>query len=268
MRIKIYLMSAIMALLLLSSCSAHKKIGYLLDVDTLTTEELTANASVKDILFMPGDLLTIVVNTTDPNASKVFNLIMPKRYSGQDESILTGTEALQTYLVDKNGTIDFPVIGRIEVGGKTKSQVEALIRSKIYPKYITENPIITIRLINFKVSVMGEVSRPGAYTIENEQANLLDALTLAGDLTIYGKRENVLLIRQGANGKKTTHRINLQDKNLLFSDVYQLQQNDVIYVEPNKSKGNTSRITANETIWFSVFGSLLSVATLLITILK
>lgn len=268
MRIRICLMGAIMALLLLSSCTAHKKIGYLLDVDTLTTEELAANASVKDVKFMPGDLLTIVVNTTDPNASKVFNLIMPRKTRGQEEVVVTGQEALQTYLVDKNGMIDFPVIGRIEVGGKTKTEVEEMIRTMIYPKYITENPIITIRLTNFKVSVMGEVMRPGAYTIENEQANLLDALTLAGDLTIYGKRENVLLIRQDADGKKSTHRINLQDKNFLFSDVYQLQQNDVIYVEPNKSKANTSRITSNETIWLSVLGSLVSVATLLITILK
>lgn len=262
------MINAILVLLLLSSCTAHKKIGYLVDVDSLTTEELAAHATVKDIKFMPGDLLTILVNTTDPNASKVFNLIMPRRYAGQDETVITGQEALQTYLVDKNGMIDFPVIGRIEVGGKTKTEVEDLIRSMIYPKYITENPIITIRLTNFRVSVMGEVLRPGAYTIENEQANVLEALTLAGDLTIYGKRENILLIRKDADGKKSMHRINLQDKNFLFSDVYQLQQNDVIYVEPNKSKGYTSRITTNETIWFSVLGSLMSVATLLITVLK
>lgn len=268
MRIKICLINAIIALMLLSSCSAHKKIGYLVDVDSLSSEQLTANANTVDIKFMPGDLLTIMVNTTDPNASKPFNLIMPRRYNGQDETIITGQEALQTYLVDKNGMIDFPVIGRIEVGGKTKSEIENTIKNLIYPKYITETPIITIRLTNFKVSVMGEVARPNVYTIENERANILDALTLAGDLTIYGKRENVLLIRQNADGKKTTKRINLQDKNLLLSDHYQLQQNDIIYVEPNKSKGNTSRITQNETIWFSVFGSLLSVATLMITILK
>ena len=268
MRIKICLINAIIALMLLSSCSAHKKIGYLVDVDSLTSEQLSENANTMDIKFMPGDLLTILVNTTDPNASKAFNLIMPRRYKGQDETMITGQEALQTYLVDKNGMIDFPVIGRIEVGGKTKSEVESIIKNLIYPKYITENPIITIRITNFKVSVMGEVARPNVYTIENERANILDALTMAGDLTIYGKRENVLLIRQDANGKKTTIRLNLQDKNLLLSDYYQLQQNDVIYVEPNKSKGNTSRITQNETIWFSVLGSLLSVATLLITILK
>lgn len=268
MRIKICLFNALIALMLLSSCSAHKQIGYLVDIDTLTTEQLAAHASMTDLKFMPGDLLTILVNTTDPNASKVFNLTMPSRYKGQSETVLTGQEAIQTYLVDKNGMIDFPVVGRIEVGGKTKTEVESTIKGLIYPKYITENPIITIRLTNFKVSVMGEVARPNVYTIENERATILDALTLAGDLTIYGKRENVLLIRQQADGKKTTARLNLQDKNLLLSDYYQLQQNDVIYVEPNKSKGNTSRITQNETIWFSVLGSLLSVATLIITVLR
>ncbi|MGL5317125.1 MAG: polysaccharide biosynthesis/export family protein [Bacteroidales bacterium] len=239
-----------------------------MNVDTLASEELDANASNKDMKFMPGDLLTIVVSTTDPNASKVFNIVLPRRSRGHEETTITGQEALQTYLVDKEGMIDFPVIGRIQVGGKTKSEIEATVKNHIYPKYITENPIITIRLTNFKVSVMGEVARPNVYTMENERANILEAITMAGDLTIYGKRENVLLIRQDAEGTKKAIRINLQDKNLLLSDYYQLQQNDVIYVEPNKSKGNTSRITQNETIWFSILGTLMSVATLLITVLK
>ncbi|MGL5318095.1 MAG: polysaccharide biosynthesis/export family protein [Bacteroidales bacterium] len=268
MKFSTYVMSAVLILVFLSSCSAHKRIGYMQEVETLTAQELAANAGVKDLRFMPGDLLTIVVTTTDPNASKVFNIVLPRRSKGQDETIITGQEALQTYLVDKDGNIDFPVLGHLAVGGKTKTEVEEMIRTRIYPKYITEAPIITIRLTNFKVSVMGEVARPNVYTMENERATILEAITMAGDLTIYGKRENVLLLRQDADGKKRTVRINLQDRHLLLSDVYQLQQNDVIYVEPNKSKGNTSRITQNETIWFSVLGTLMSVATLLITVLK
>ena len=252
---------------LTASCTAHKHIGYLKDIETLTTEQMDSAAKPAEVRFMPGDMMTIVVNTTDPNASKVFNLIMPRK-NGGDATLITGQEALQTYLVSKEGTIDFPVLGRIEVAGKTKAEVEELIKSRIYPEYITEEPIITIRLTNFKVSVMGEVTNPGVLTFENEQANLLEALTMAGDLTIYGRRDNVLVIRQDAAGKKTIYRLNLQDKEILLSDAFQLQQNDVIYVEPNKSKGNTSRITSNETIWFSVLGSLMSIATLIITILR
>ncbi len=268
MRVNHYLFKLCLLLWLTASCTAHKHIGYLKDIETLTTEQMDSAAKPAEVRFMPGDMMTIVVNTTDPNASKVFNLVLPRRYKGQDESIITGQEALQTYLVSKEGYIDFPVLGRIEVAGKTKAEVEELIKSKIYPEYITEEPIITIRLTNFKISVMGEVMRPGVLTFENEQANLLEALTMAGDLTIYGRRDNVLVIRQDATGKKTIYRLNLQDKELLLSDAFQLQQNDVIYVEPNKSKGNTSRVTSSETIWFSVLGSLMSIATLIITILR
>ncbi|MGL5786762.1 MAG: polysaccharide biosynthesis/export family protein, partial [Bacteroidales bacterium] len=268
MRVNHYLFKICLLLWLTASCTAHKQIGYLKDIETLTTEQMDASAKPAEVRFMPGDMMTIVVNTTDPNASKVFNLIVPRKNSGNDVTLVTGQEALQTYLVSKEGSIDFPVLGRIEVAGKTKAEVEELIKSKIYPEYITEEPIITIRLINFKVSVMGEVTNPGVLTFENEQANLLEALTMAGDLTIFGRRDNVLVIRQDAAGKKTIYRLNLQDKEILLSDAFQLQQNDVIYVEPNKSKGNTSRITSNETIWFSVLGSLMSIATLIITILR
>lgn len=267
MRVNHCLFKICLLLWLTASCTAHKQIGYLKDIETLTTEQMDAAAKPSEVRFVPGDMMTIVVNTTDPNASKVFNLVMPRK-NGGDPTSITGQEALQTYLVSKDGYIDFPVLGRIEVAGKTKAEVEELIKSRIYPEYITEEPIITIRLTNFKVSVMGEVMRPGVLTFENEQANLLEALTMAGDLTIFGRRDNVLVIRQDAAGKKTVYRLNLQDKELLLSDAFQLQQNDVIYVEPNKSKGNTSRITSNETIWFSVLGSLMSIATLIITILR
>lgn len=268
MRVNHCLFKICLLLWLTASCTAHKQIGYLKDIETLTTEQMDAAAKPSEVRFVPGDMMTIVVNTTDPNASKVFNLVVSKPGANADPTMISSQEALQSYLVTKDGTIDFPVLGRLKVAGKTKAEVEEMIKSKIYPEYITEEPIITIRLTNFKVSVMGEVTNPGVLTFENEQANLLEALTMAGDLTIYGRRDNVLVIRQDAAGKKTIYRLNLQDKEILLSDAFQLQQNDVIYVEPNKSKGNTSRITSNETIWFSVLGSLMSIATLIITILR
>lgn len=120
MRVNHYFFKLCLFFCLLSACTAHKQIGYLKDIDTLTSVQLDAASNAKQLKFMPGDMLTIVVNTTDPNASKVFNLVLPRRYKGQDETIITGQEALQTYLVSKDGTIDFPVLGRLHVGGKTK----------------------------------------------------------------------------------------------------------------------------------------------------
>lgn len=176
---------------------------------------------------------------------------------------------MQTYLVDNEGCIDFPIIGKLNVNGLTKSGCEQLIHDKISPYMnVNENPVVTVRMSNFKISVMGEVARPGMFTVDNEKINILEALAKAGDLTIYGMRTNVKLVREDETGMKQIYTINLNDANLVSSPYYYLQQNDIVYVEPNKVKSHNSNISTSTTIWFSATSILISLASLLYNILK
>jgi polysaccharide export outer membrane protein len=256
----------IIIILIFSSCSSYKKISYLNGVEQLTKEQLALNVP-KESKILPNDLLTITVNTTNPASAVPFNLpLMP--VAGDGVGGIYNTVGAQTYIVDKNGDISFPVLGKIHVGGLTRSELEEMLKNAIYPKYITEEPIVTTRFINYKISVLGEVNRPGLYMFATDRINLLEALATAGDLTIYGRRNSVLLKREHADGTNEYIRLDLQDKNLALSPYFYLQQNDVIYVEPNKARGNSSSIGSTENITISVVSVLVSVATLLITVFK
>jgi len=176
---------------------------------------------------------------------------------------------LQTYLVNNNGTIEFPVLGTLQVGGLTKAQCEQMIHDKLRPYMnASENPVVTVRMSNYKISVLGEVARPGMFTVGNEKINILEALAQAGDLTIYGVREKVKLIRENSQGKKEIHTLNLNDADIISSPYYYLQQNDIVYVEPNKVKAQNSSVGSMTTLWFSATSILISLTSLLYNILK
>ena len=160
-----------------------------------------------------------------------------------------------------NGFIDFPVIGRIKVGGLLRSEVTELLQNKI-TKYIKQ-PVVTIRLENFKIAVQGEVNSPGIYSVGSERITLIEALSKASDLTIYGKRDNILIIREN-NGVKTYNRVDITKADFINSPYYYLAQNDVVYVEPNKTKINNSKIGADTGLIFSITSILVSVITLII----
>ena len=249
---------------LVSSCRAPKNVAYLQNSDyvDLSSEYLY------DAKIMPKDILTITVNTVNPEAAAPFNLTVSTALNIQTRSTYS-QPALQTYLVDNAGMIDFPVLGRLVVGGLTKSECEKLIHDKITP-YLNanENPVVTVRMSSYSISVLGEVARPGSYQVSREKINILEALAQAGDLTIYGVRENVKLIRENAKGHKEIHTINLNDANLLTSPFYYLQQNDIVYVEPNKVKSRNSSIGQSTTLWISATSILISMASLLYNILK
>ena len=251
--------------LLLNSCGSSKKVAYFQNIDEVS---LAASRGLYDAKIMPKDLLTITVNTTDPAAAAPFNLVV-RRSLGNDNQLSTGGGSLQGYLVDNDGDIDFPIVGKLHVVELTKRQCESLIREKIIP-YLskTENPIITVRMSSYKVTVLGEVGRPGSFSVGTEKINILEALAQAGDLSIYGKRENLLLIREDPTGQKHQYRLNLNDANLINSPLYYLQQNDVIYVEPNTVKAKNSDIGSSTTIWFSFISIATSVASLLVNILR
>lgn len=255
---------AVVLLLVMSSCASVKKIPYFKNADEV---DLAASRYLYDAKIMPKDILTITVNTTDPQAALPFNLSISSTL-GTNNRLNTNTgQTLQTYLVDNHGDIRFPVIGDLHVAGLTVRQCEDMIREKIVPYMaVTEKPIVTVRMESFNVVVLGEVSKPGTVTATNEKMSVLEALAKSGDLTIYGRRDNIMLIREDAYGEKTIHRFDLQDANLITSPYFYLQQNDVIYVEPNKVKAQNSSVGTFTTLSISLVGTLISITNLIINL--
>ena len=260
----VYAVSTVAMVLFLSSCSGTKNVAYFKNSDTVNLE---ASKMLYDARIMPKDVLTITVSTTYGDAAVPFNMTVPTPLSqGQRSSYAQAM--LQSYLVDNEGNIDFPKVGSIHLGGLTKSQAEKIILEKIKP-YMNEGetPIVTVRMTNYKISVLGEVTRPGMYTVGNEKISILEALAQAGDLTIYGVRNNVKLIREDSTGEKSIHVLNLNDAALINSPYYYLQQNDIVYVEPNKVKAQNSSVGSMTTLWFSATSILISLTSLLYNIL-
>lgn len=261
---KILILSSV--LLLLASCQSAKQVPYLQNVDEIPADVLAKATYVPEQILMPGDLLDITVMATDRVSVQPFNrrVVDLSKSSGA----LTSDE-LNFYLVDNSGYIDMPVLGRIYVQGMTKSELENYIREEIYPKYIHEVPAVTVRFENFRISVTGDVARPGSFIVPNERVNVLEAIAMAGDLNITGRRDNVLLVRVNADGSRTTARLDLTDKDLILSPYFYLQQNDVLYVEPNISKARSSTVVPpTASLAISIIGSALSVASLIMTILN
>ena len=252
---------------LLAGCQSYKKVPYFQDVDGVNQAE--QQVSLYDAKIMPKDLLTIVVSCTNPELAIPFNLTVPSNagLAASSSSNVTTQAVLQPYLVDNDGKINFPVLGELKLGGLTKREAEQLIIDKLKP-YMKETPIVTVRMVNYKISVIGEVTRPGTFTISNEKVNLLEALAMAGDMTVYGLRDNVKLIREDANGKQQIVTLNLNNAETILSPYYWLQQNDIIYVTPNKAKARNSDVGNSTSLWFSATSILVSIVSLLVNILK
>ena len=256
---------ALVMLAVITGCSSSKKIAYLQGSESMTDAEYAQTTPLYDARIMPKDLLTITVTTTDPEASRPFNLLTPTVTTGITTSSSQGQ--LQTYLVDNNGQITFPVVGMITVKGLTKMEAENKVKG-LLKTYLKEEPVVTVRFVNYKISVMGEVARPNTFTISNEKVNIFEALAMAGDMTIWGQRDNVKVLREDAEGNKRVIMMDLNDPYVIFHPDFSLQQNDVVYVEPNKVKAQNSEIGSATGLWLSGTSILISVATLLINILK
>ncbi|WP_347158213.1 polysaccharide biosynthesis/export family protein [Pontibacter chitinilyticus] len=254
---KINLLYAL-CLLFMFSCRSAKDLAYFKDLpDNAVYSEKISNETEPKI--QPDDLLNITVSSLNPEANALFNkgvLITPSSTSTGVSSSRAGEEG---YLVDKDGNIEFPVLGKVNVGGLTKQQAKAKLMAELQ-NYL-KDPSVNIRFINFRVTVIGEVKNPSTFTIPSEKINVLEALGLAGDMTSYGKRENVLLIRE-ENGVRKLARLDLNSKEVLNSPYFYLQQNDVVYVEPNKIR--TIQATTN-TRNISLLLSVISVTTLIIS---
>jgi len=253
--------------LILSSCTSYKNVPY---IQNSATVDYSQGAGLYDAKIMPKDQLSITVNCpTDPEAVAQFNLTVQTELSATiTKRTSTQQPSLQLYLVSNDGLIDFPVLGKIKVVGMTKTQLEDYIADRIKGAYLKERPIVTVNMANYKIAVTGEVTAPGVYTVATGKVNIFEALALAKDMTIYGQRENVKLIREDAQGRKEVVELNLNDANIINSPYYQLQQNDVIYVTPNKIKAKNSGIGSETSLWFSATSILVSLASLLYNILK
>lgn len=257
---------AVLMVLFVTSCTSYKKVPYLLNSDAVMLDSL---ASLYDARIMPKDELTITVSCPeDAEAVQQFNLTVASPMGQYSRNTLTQQPVLQTFLVSNEGTINYPVLGELKVVGLTTNELEDMITSKIYGTHLKVQPVVTVRMSNYRIAVLGEVTSPGTYTVSSEKVNVYGALSLAKDLTIYGRRDNVKLIREDEQGRKSIHELDLNDANLINSPYFYLQQNDVIYVTPNKTKAKNSDIGQSTSYWVSGMSILISIASLLVNILR
>ncbi len=246
--------SLLLTIVALYSCTQKEKIIYF--QGDLSTSEINRDYSPT---LKTDDMISISVLGFDEQASKPFNLLVSNAMQS-NTGYTQGAPSPLGYLIDKDGNIEFPIIGKIKLGGLTR--VEAIELMKQQLKLYLNNPTIIIRILNFKITVLGEVRHPGTFTIPNERITLPEALGLAGDLEITGIRKNVLVIRD-VNGKKTETRVDLTTKDLFSSSVFYLQQNDVIYVEPNRAKINSSLVnTSNVSMIISIISLFITMTVL------
>lgn len=247
---------ALLMIILLSSCASRQDLVYFQD------EPLPSSAFENpnfEIHYKTDDLLTIDVSALDPEAARPFNL--PVVTYSDNIMLAQGNLKMQTYLINVNGEIEFPVLGTVKLGGLTRSQATTYLKERL-AEYI-KDPIVNIRLANFTISVLGEVNRPGTYNVQDERISVLEALGLAGDLSIYGVRNNVLLIRE-VDGQKRFAKLDLTSINMVNSPTYYLEQNDIIYVEPNKAKVRSSTFNPNTGVVISAVGTLATIVAILI----
>lgn len=246
------------------SCTSYKQVPYMQNSADLATIVKTDTAYEAKIL--PRDLLSIIVSTpNDPLAAQPYNLLVGSSY--ESRNALTSQPTYQNYLVDNDGNIEFPTLGTLHVAGLTKKEVENLVLNKISGAFNVQ-PIVTVRFADFKISVLGEVTAPGSYTVNNDKVNIFEALALAKDMTIYGLRENVKIIREDVSGKTSVYELDLTDASVVNSPCYHLQQNDVVYVTPNKAKAKGSDVGSTTSLWFSATSILVSLTSLMYNILK
>ena len=263
--LKLFIGAILVFTMILTSCTSYKSVPYLQNSQSFDESIVS---SLFDAKIMPKDQITITVNTTDPLAAAPFNLTVQSNVTNTLTNRTATTQAsLMSYLVANDGTIDFPILGTLYVGGKTKYEVEAMLQERL-KTYLNERPVVNVRMANFKISVLGEVTAPGEFTISKEKVNVLEALALAHDMTIWGRRDNVKLIREHANGTHQIIELNLNDASIVNSPYYQLQQNDILYVTPNETKAKNSDIGQSTSLWFSATSILVSLASLLYNILK
>lgn len=253
----------------LVACSTPARITYFQDLRPGESEQQVVAAT--EIKVRPGDKLSIIVNSRDPQLTQLFNLPYVTKQLGQGNLIASGnmegySQGVSGYTVDEEGRIDFPVLGKIEIAGKNREEIAAFLKEELLAKNLVKDPVVTVEYMNLCISVLGEVASPGRYSIDRDKVTLLDAISMAGDLTIYGKREKVLVLRE-ENGVQRVYGVNLCSADHLYtSPVYYLRQNDVVYVEPNNVRARQATVNGNNvrstSFWISLASLLTTIAVL------
>lgn len=247
------------------SCSTVNRISYLQDVDSLSVIKV---ANPNEIRIKKDDKVSIIVNSKDVELSNLFNLpIVSNQIGGAQYQGLS--RGLSGYTVDSNGEIDFPVLGKLKIEGMKREQVAKYIKDKLISYNYVKDPVVTVEYMNLTISVLGEVNRPGKYNIEKDKITVFDALSMAGDLTIHGKRDNVYVMRN-IDGQQYIHKLDLRNAlNVYTSEVYYLQQDDVVYVEPSKVRARQSTVNGNNvrsaSFWISITSLLATLSTFFIS---
>jgi polysaccharide export outer membrane protein len=249
--------------LLFTSCNTSKEILYLQNI------ELNKPMAIEEspvIAIMPNDMLSIVVSSKDNELAALFNLPRVSYSAGSSDLISSSMNGqISGYMVDLSGNIDFPVLGMLHVEGLTRSELSQMIKKRLIGDDLLKDPIVSVDFMNLRIYVLGEVGKPGAIAVSKDRISVLEAISMAGDLTIYGKREGVYVIRE-KDAERTTFRLDLRSVELFASPVYYLQQNDIIYVEPNKVRAGQSTINENSlksiSLWMSVTSLLITLGVL------
>ncbi len=263
MRIRDFLVVPVLAAIAFCSCGTPKNMPYFQDLEPGVGDTISVSQTIR---LMPGDKISVIVNCRDAMLASMFNLSYATRYVGQtnpEQMSASQSTGVQGYLVDEEGCIDIPVLGSVKVEGLTRNEVAAMVKRSLVEKELLKDAVVTVEYLNLRVSVLGEVLRPGRVNIDKDTFTILDALSAAGDLTIFGRRENVRIMRT-EDGVCKTYVVNLcSGKELMSSEVYYLQQNDIIYVEPNDVRARQSTVNGNNIRSASFW---LSIASLLTTI--
>ena len=247
----------------LVSCEASKNVVYL--QDAANEAAMRTGVEAAGVVVKPKDILSIIVSSKNPELVVAFNLPIYSYQAGSTRESSSYTQRILGYHVDSEGDIEFPLLGKLHVAGMNREQLSEMIKQKLISENLLKDPIVIVEFMNFYISVLGEVKTPGTFNITEDRITLLQALSRAGDMTIYGRRDNVLVQRE-INGVVTYFRVDIRSEALLKSPVYYLQQNDIVYVEPNNAVAARSRINENRTVgvWISVASLLTSIASLII----
>lgn len=262
-KINIFKVAIVAMIGTLSSCYNSKEFLYLQDVPEFEQMQVTQVAQIK---ARKGDVLNIYVSSRNAESAIPFNLVASGRRPGSssEDIFSSGQVRPLSYIVDEAGNIDFPQVGSIHVEGMSRMEIKEYVKNQLVSNNFLKDPVVTVEFSNLKISVIGEVTRPGNFTMTNEHTTLLDALSMAGDLTAYGRRDRIAVIRE-LDGQRTITWLDLRSKDIMKSPYYFLQQNDVVYVEPNKYKASQSTQSRwnQPSIWISLVSTAISIVTLI-----
>ncbi len=249
--------------ILFVGCNAQQRVLYIQDVESGAEIEIPENFQIR---IKPLDQLTIIVNSKNPELALPFN--SASTYTGLSKGVSStvSSSSLQVFTVDNDGYITLPIIGQVKCDGMTRAELQSEIEKKIIESNYIADPQVNVRFANLQISVLGEVTRPGRYDIKNDKVTLFDALAMAGDMTIYGNRENVAVIRE-IDGKNIITKLDIRSSEVFSSPCFYLEQNDIVLVSPNKYRAASAEINQNRSFWISLASTGISFATLLITII-